>query len=355
MRFLTPGPTQLHPRMPEFIQDALSNQIGSISHRSSAFEKIYASMSAGLLKMLGAPDGTHVFLLGSATEAMERLVENCSAKHTFHFVNGAFSERFLQIAQELDRAAVELRVAPGAGFSFDAVAIPKESELICVTHNETSTGVMLDPSDFRALKQRYPKKILAVDIVSSAPYPELPWDVVDAAFFSVQKCFGLPAGLGVLLVNDSCMEKSADILRSGRSVGSYHSFPSLFSSAQKWQTPETPNVLLLYLLGRVIEDFLATDMTQLRRELAERSALLYSFLDQSKTHRAFVTDTKVRSTTVITAEVASASSLLKKLEAQGMQVGSGYGPFKDKHIRIANFPSHSRADIEKVIQLLSAA
>ncbi|MBN8550892.1 MAG: alanine--glyoxylate aminotransferase family protein [Deltaproteobacteria bacterium] len=350
--FFTPGPSQLHPGVPEFLQEALAQNIPSISHRSGQFEKIYTAAADGVRAVLGAPASFHVFFLGSATEGMERIIQNCSAKHTFHFVNGAFAERFLQTAQELDRTTHELRAPYGEGFDFGSVDIPKETELICATHNETSTGVMLQPEDLQSLKQRYPKKLLALDIVSSAPYPTLSYEHLDAVFFSVQKCFGLPAGLGVLLVNDFCLEKSADILRLGQSVGTYHNFPTLVSFSEKNQTPETPNVLGIYLLGKVCEAFVATGMDKIRVGIDERAAFIYDFLDRSKSFSAFVKNPRMRSRTVISAACANASTIIKALGKQGLHVGSGYGKFKDQHIRIANFPAHTLSDTQRVLQSL---
>lgn len=352
--FLTPGPTELHPLVPDLMREALARRIPSISHRSSQFERIFSSAADAVRGVLGAPDTFHVFFLGSATEAMERIIQNCSAQHTFHFVNGAFAERFLQTAQELDRNALEKRAAYGEGFDFNSAEIPKETELICVTQNETSTGVMIPPQALSALKKRYPKKLLAVDIVSSAPYAKLDFTSVDAAFFSVQKCFGLPAGLGVLLINDFCMEKSSDILRLGQSVGTYHNFPTLFSFAEKHQTPETPNVLGIYLLGRVAQSFLDSGIDSIRSAIDERAELIYAFLRANENFSAFVKDAALQSKTVVSVATKKASEAIRTLEKAGLHVGSGYGKFKDQHIRIANFPAHTREDMQRLLQLLKA-
>jgi phosphoserine aminotransferase len=354
--FFTPGPGQLHPLVPEFMREALAANIPSISHRSSQFEKIYEDAAKCVRASVGAPDTFQVFFLGSATEAMERIVQNCCAKNSFHFVNGAFAERFFQTAHELDRNAKEAKAAYGQGFDFDKVDIPKDIELICVTQNETSTGVMQSAESIKKLKQKHPKKLLAVDFVSSAPYPELSFDHVDAAFFSVQKCYGLPAGLGVLLVNDFCMEKSADILRLGQSIGTYHNFPTLFSYAEKNQTPETPNVLGIYLLGRVAKALVEYGMDKIRAEIDVRAKALYDFVDSGGKFSAFVKEKGFRSPTVVTAVTSGpAAPILKKLSAAGLHLGSGYGKLKDNQIRIANFPAHSIAEIEQVIEALKTA
>lgn len=346
MIFLTPGPSKLHPLYPDFMKQAADRHIGSISHRSKEFEKIFQAAVESVRALLGAPADTHVFFLGSATEAMERIVQNCCARKSFHFVNGAFSERFFEIAKELGRDAAAYTSSPGEGFPFSAVSIPPDAELICLTHNETSTGVMIDSADIIRLKEQNPGKILAVDIVSSAPYPLLSYQHLDAAFFSVQKSFGLPAGLGVLLVNDACLEKAAEITRSGESTGSFHSFASLLSFAKKNQTPETPNVLGIFLLSRVCEEFLKTGIETLRKQTAERARLLYSFVESQPDMKPFVVERTVRSATVVTVEVPEAGKVIERLARSNVQVGSGYGPFRENQLRVANFCTHTTSDME---------
>ena len=51
-------------------------------------------------------------------------------------------------------------------------------------------------------------RLLAVDAVSSLPYPDFDYTKLDSVFFSVQKGFGLPSGLGVWMANDKCLAKA---------------------------------------------------------------------------------------------------------------------------------------------------
>ena len=144
--FFTPGPSQLFPSVGEYIKQALSEDIASISHRSQKFEEIYYNTTISLKKLLDIPTKAYqVFFLSSATEAMERIIENCVEKYSFHFVNGAFSEKFFEIANDLKKEPMKNEVEDGQGFNFKTIKIPKKTELICFTRNETSTGVSLDP------------------------------------------------------------------------------------------------------------------------------------------------------------------------------------------------------------------
>ena len=87
--------------------------------------------------------------------------------------------------------------------------VPPDAEVICVTQNETSTACMVPEQSLVNLARRYPEKLMAVDVVSSCPDARVDYSLVDCAFFSVQKCFGLPAGLGVLMVSERAMSRSA--------------------------------------------------------------------------------------------------------------------------------------------------
>lgn len=354
MRFFTPGPTHLSPEIKPLIEQALKEDIGSISHRSKDFERIFARMTEGLRALLKIPSAHQIFVLGSATECWERIIENCSQEHSFHLVNGAFSERFYTIALELKRKALKHEVAPGQGADLSTLAIPAEAEVICLTHNETSTGVSLPENAVSALKRRYPEKLLAIDIVSSAPIVDLNWSDIDCGFFSVQKCFGLPAGLGILIASPAALAKAEALQRAGVSIGSYHSFPSLISFVKKNQTPETPNVLGIFLLGGVVDNFNREGIEKVRSDIRSRSEQIYSTFTDREGFKIFVQDPRYRSATVLTIEVIGGSSgLVARLAKQGLEVGSGYGKFKDSQIRIANFPMHSRDDLEELLKAIT--
>ena len=109
-------------------------------------------------------------------------------------------------------------------------------------------------NSFIISRRTNPSALLVVDAVSSLPYPDFDYSQLDSVFFSVQKGFGLPAGLGVWMVNEKCIAKAESLLSKGISIGSYHNIPSLQSHAVKYQTPETPNVLGIYLLSKVVGD-----------------------------------------------------------------------------------------------------
>ncbi|MBC8110588.1 MAG: aminotransferase class V-fold PLP-dependent enzyme [Verrucomicrobia bacterium] len=350
--FFTPGPAQLFPTYTQHLQTALDEQIGSISHRSKQFRSIYQQTAENLRALLNIPKENMIFFTGSATEVWERMIQNCVAEESFHLVNGSFSKKFYDFSIELHKKAVKQEADFGKGFDLEAIVIPSAAELVCLTHNETSAGVMTDVNTMHQLRKQHADKLFVVDMVSSAPYPDLDYTLIDAAFFSVQKAFGMPAGLGVWIANPKCLTKAENLLAKGYVTGTYHSLPVLWKNALNFETPATPNVLAIYMLGKICEDFLHIGIEKIRQETDEKAEMIYDFIEKSETASIFVENKKHRSPTVIVANVTNAGDVLKKLAEQNLIVGSGYGSYKDSQLRIANFPATDAQTTENLLKIL---
>lgn len=352
--YFTVGPTQVHPKLQGFVKDAFDNDICSIGHRSKKFDELCQNSVESLKNLLGVPKDFYVLFVGSATEAMERLIENCVEKNSYHFVNGAFSKKFFSIAQSLKRSPDKTEVPVGEGFNFANVEIPNHCELVALTHNETSTGVQSPLDQIYNLKHKHPNKLFVLDIVSTVPISQIDYTRIDCAFFSVQKAFGLPAGLGVMIASEACVQKAFVLQDRGTNIGSFHNLPSLSSYARKSQTPATPNVLGIYLLGRVCSHYLDYGIKKIRQETDEKAQLIYDFLDKNQKYKAFVEQKIWRSpTTVVIKTPEGSSEIIKKLASSGYTVSSGYDDLKEQHIRIANFPMQDMANLKKLLKLIS--
>lgn len=347
-----PGPSQLYFTVEDHARKAFREGIPSLAHRSKEFEKIFQSATEGLKELLGIPQGFHIFFAASATEIWERAIQNLVNEKSFHFVNGAFSNRFYEIAKQLGKSS-EKAEAP-FGQSFDSTTqAPADAELIGLTHNETSTGVSLSMDFINQFRASNPNALIVVDAVSSLPYPSFYFAKIDSVFFSVQKGFGLPAGLGVWIVNDRCMAKAEKLLSSGHGIGTYHSLPCYLQNAKNNQTPETPNVLGIYLLSKVVEDFLRKGVQSLRSDTEYKAAILYQALENHLLLSPFVKEKKSRSKTVIVAHCGEHTSRVADyLEKLGIHPGDGYGGLKKSQLRFANFPAHSKEQVELLVDSL---
>jgi phosphoserine aminotransferase len=351
--YFTVGPSELYPTVPQHVQTALDEKIGVITHRGKQFQEIYKNASDGLRTLLSIPEDYHIFFLSSATEIWERIIQNCVDTASFHCVNGSFSKRFFEFSGELGKKAYKEQVDFGKGFYPDQISVPADAEAICLTCNETSSGVAMPVEDINKFREKNKEALIFVDAVSALPYPALDYSKIDSTFFSVQKCFGLPAGLGVWIVNQRCMDKANLLTKKGKTIGTYHTLPSLLSKGKDNQTPETPNVWNLYLLSKVVEDFNKKGIETIRRETEQKAEILYQYISQSTTFSYAVEEPAHRSKTTIVANTKiPAAEINKKLEPFDMAIGSGYSSYKETQIRVANFPAISVAQMEALVQKL---
>ncbi|GAB3692563.1 phosphoserine transaminase [Spirosoma flavus] len=352
--YFTPGPAELYPTFYQHLQVAMDEQIGSISHRSQRFRDIYKFTDEQLRTLLSIPDTHGIFFMGSASEVWERMLLNCVEFESFHLVNGSFSQKFYDYANALHKHTDVLEKPFGEGFDAAEVQVPEYAEVVCLTHNETSSGVQMKTSEIHKLKRKYPKKLFCVDMVSSAPYPDLDFSIIDSAFFSVQKAFGMPAGLGVWIASEACLAKAERLQKSDSlNIGAHHTLPTLWKHYKTFETPATPNVLFIYLLGKIAEDFNRIGIETIRKQTEERARTIYKFLDSSDAFQPFVKQERHRSQTVIVANTQKpAAEVIAAAKMNHMIVGSGYGKFKESQIRIANFPATSTEQIAALIEQL---
>lgn len=349
--YFTVGPSAMYPTYQNHLQDAMSMQLGSISHRSAAFRKIYQHTDEQLKLLLNIPKEFSIFFTPSATEIWERILLNVVEQNSFHLIQGAFSSKFYDFSKALQKSPKDLRVEAGFGFdNLNELKVPSETELICTTQNETSSGIQIPSNELKALNMNNPHTLLCTDIVSSAPYVSLDFNYIDSAFFSVQKAFGMPAGLGVWIINEACITKAHQVESKGINIGAHHTISAFEKNYQKFETPSTPNVIAIYILGKIAEDMnrkgidIIRDEINLKHEMLkafENSNEFFSFKSNNANHLS-------KTVTVLDSKINS-SEVIERMKAKGYVLASGYGTYKTSQIRIANFPSSSPEEMEQLI------
>lgn len=373
--FFTVGPSQIYPTVPKHMENAIRHDVMSMSHRGAEFKELYKSTMEGLRKLLNVPKDYEIVVLSSALEAMERVTQSMSHNNSFHILTGFFGKSWMGISRELGKSPESFQFFDWekniiSDLSFENIKIPKESELVCITQNDTSTGFSIPMSEIYELKKKYPDKLFSLDIVSSVPYIDIEYKYLDAVFFSVQKGFGLPAGLSILVLSPNSLKKAEKLSKiPGYSIGSYHNLLKLVEKSREFQTNETPNVLGIYLLDCVVKDLLKIGISSLRTRLDKQAQMLYSYFSGPEAQKAtqdigasFIKPEKYRSVTTPVFKIKGGSHELRKFAAgKGLILGPGYPGFKkiqsspiDKYIRIGNFPALTEKDFKKLIKTLKS-
>ncbi len=353
-----PGPSQISEATKADMQTAIEQKILEISHRSADFSAISTQCITELKKLLGIPEDYRVFYLDSASQAWHSIICNVVAKSSFHFINGAFSAKFAKASQLLGKNVENMLIDWGKQQNFNEVKGLNAYELITVCANETSTGVKITTEDLQHIRKKSENALLAVDITSCAGVEGLPIQSADLWYFSVQKCFGLPAGLGVLIVSPKAYERSLQLKTAQKNKAGIWQWEQLEKPMveKNCQTPQTPNVLNIYLLAQQCTRWNQAGGLKAQQDAAQvKMKLLEAWVERHPDLDFYVEDPAHRSTTVLTVKAAPevVTQMKAKALAAGLVLGSGYGKTKADVFRIANFPAISTADIETLIKTLS--
>ncbi len=340
-----PGPSQLYPQVEGYLLDAYRAGILSMNHRSPAFMDMLAQTVAAMHDKLSIPADYEIYFTSSATECWEIISQSLVQKGSLHAYNGAFGQKWFEYASRLHSTTShsfgleeELNVEENMHFA--------TAEILCLTHNETSNGTALNAPTLKQIRGDF-KGIIAIDATSSMAGVALPWESGDVWFASVQKCFGLPPGLGVLVVSPAAIERAEAIGEREH----YNSLLFMRDNFIKHQTPYTPNTLGIHLLRRVMAQVPTIEVVD--QFISQRAADFYAFLDKNS-FRTLVQNPEVRSSTVITIQAEEAH--LKNIKAQATEatilLGNGYGAWKPTTFRIANFPALTASDFGRLRDLL---
>ncbi|MFN7423060.1 MAG: aminotransferase class V-fold PLP-dependent enzyme [Chitinophagales bacterium] len=180
---------------------------------------------------------------------------------------------------------------------------------------------------------------------------ELDFSLVDICFLSSQKAFGLPAGLGIFIINMNLAQRLAgEEINLGK--GAHNILADYLSNYAVFQTPSTPNVLGVYLMSKVAETMNQIGREQLISELLIKKKRLHHIFNNNS-YLKLVNGNAQGSDTVIVAEFLKEKTLVMDLlKSNQIVCSSGYGKFKDTQLRFSNFPANTIEDIlylEKVL------
>jgi phosphoserine aminotransferase len=343
-----PGPSKVYDSLPIYLNDAYQEGILSANHRSSAFMKLYQETEQLMRTKLHMPDDYKLLFTSSATENWEIISQSIVESASFHIYSGSFGKKWVEFAKHILPATVGMKIEANQTIDVSSLQIGEEFDLIAITQNETANASQVPMSVIEAIKEQFPEKMIAVDTTSSMGGIEMDFSLADIWYASVQKCFGLPAGLGILILSPKAIEKTE---RKGER-GRYNSLSFMLENANGFQTHYTPNVLGIYLLNRVLKDIPL--IQEIDATLRSRMSQLENCIAQTKTLRMLVDNAETRSTTVLA--IAGTEELItqvkKDAEKAGMQMGGGYGPLKPTSFRIANFPAITDEEFDALLEFL---
>src|SRR3954469_19923560 len=226
-----------------------------IGHRGQGFKDLYAGIQPQL-QALFATNQLVYLSTSSAWGVMEGAIRNLVAKKVLCCMCGAFSDKWLDVAQRCGKAAEGLQVPWGSPIraeQIDAKLATGQFDALTLIHNETSTGVMSPLDEIAALKKKYPDVMFIVDAVSSMSAVKIEFDKlgIDVLLAGTQKAFALPPGLAVFVCSPAALAKAA----TTKDRGYYFDFVEFQKNAEQSMTPSTPSIGHVFALASKLEDF----------------------------------------------------------------------------------------------------
>ncbi len=340
------GPSKVRPAQLEALAATGRGYLGT-SHRQEPVRQQVARLRRGLRELFALPDGYQVLLgNGGATEFWDIATFGLIERRSQHLSFGEFSSKFATAARQAPFLEDPSVVTSEVGTH----PLPQPEpgiDLYALTHNETSTGVMMPivrpvGTDDGA--------IVAVDATSGAG--GLPVDPAqfDAYYFSPQKCFASDGGLWLALLSPAGLERVARIAASGRWVPASYDLTVALDNSTKDQTYNTPALATIFLMAEQIDWFLGQGgLDWAVARTADSSTRLYTWAEKSPYASPFVAVPEQRSQVVGTIDFTDdvdAAAISAVLRAHGVVDTEPYRKLGRNQLRISMFPAVDPADVE---------
>jgi predicted phosphoserine aminotransferase len=325
-----------------------------IGHRSGEFKKLFSDVSPKLQKVLYT--NNRVFLsTSSALGVMEGAIRNIVKERSLNLVCGSFSDRWAKMVGECGKEGDTIEVDMGKAIKSEMVEEKLSSgnyDTLCLTHNETSTGVMNPLEEISEIAKKYPDIVFMVDATSSMSGVKIDVDKlgIDVCLASVQKCFALPPGLAVFSCSEKALERSKEVPNRGY----YFDFQQFLNYYEKQNTISTPAIPHIYALNkqldRMFEEGIENRFNR-HKEMADftrKWAIDNGFSLFPEEGYESITLTCINNTKGI-----NVADTINKVKEKGMEFGNGYRDIKEKTFRIGHMGDLTLDEVRELTEAIS--
>lgn len=338
------GPSKVRPQQVERVMAGARSFLGT-SHRQATVRNAVGALRAGLRELFGLPDGYEVVLgNGGATAFWDAATFCLIQEHSQHLSFGEFSSKFAAAAAAAPHLKDPEVIESEPGTHPEAVA-REDVDLYALTHNETSTGVMMP-----LRRPEGASGLVAVDATSGAGGLRFDPAQVDAYYFAPQKCFASDGGLWVALCSPAAQERIGRIASSGRWVPAFLDLSIALDNSIKDQTYNTPALATILMFLDQVEWMLANGGLEFAAGRSDASAdILYGWAESASYAQPFVANPAARSRVVGTVDLdgsIDAAAVSKILRANGVLDTDAYRKLGRNQLRIAMFPAIDPSDVE---------
>lgn len=346
------GPSKVRPEAVAALADAAPHYLGT-SHRQATVRDLVGRLREGLAALWSLPDGYEIILgNGGTTVLWDALTFGLVERHSQHLVFGEFSSKFataVRSAPHLDDPEVV-----GSPTGTHPLPVARHGvDVYALTHNETSTGVMM-PLVRPAGAD--PGALVAVDATSAAGGLAFDPAEVDAYYFAPQKCLASDGGLWLIAASPAAVERIERIAASDRWIPESLNLSVALDNSRKNQTYNTPALATIFLAAHQVEWLNANGgITFAAGRCARSAGIVYGWAEASDVANPYVAVPEQRSHVVATIDLADdldATTVSKVLRANGIVDTESYRKLGRNQLRIALFPAIDPDDLEALTRCI---
>ena len=349
IRLFIPGPVDVRPGILN------AQAMPMIGHRSPEYADLQGRIMPKLRRVFGTA-GRVFIVTSSGSGLQEAAVRNCVGHRCLSLVNGAFGQRWHEVALANGKQADDLQVPWGTAIrpqQLDDRLRTGNYDTVAVVFNETSTGLVNPIPQLAEVVCRYPGVLLLVDAVSAAGGTEIRADEwrLDVCLTSSQKALALPPGLALCSVSDQAIDRADTVPCRGW----YFDFLQYDKYAANNHTPATPAISLMAALDAQLD---AIEDEGWKARFARHRRLMHQVHDWvTDSGFGFFAEAGYRSpmvTAVDNTRKIDVGALNAYLRQRGMLISNGYGPLKHKSFRIAHMGDTTEEDISVLLETIDS-
>jgi len=339
--FFLPGPTEVRREVLEAMLQPM------LPHRGAVFEALFARIQESLRPVFRTTRPVYVSS-SSATGLMEAAIRCARPGPILAMVNGAFSERFANIAQSCGRDTVVVGGdwhRPVPLDVVEAALTARQFAAVTVVHSETSTGTLTSLPELAQLVHAHDAALLVDSVTGLAgvPVETDAWEL-DFVLTGSQKALALPPGLAFGVASERFIREATQ----AHARGLYFDLVEFEQYIHKNQTPNTPALSLLYaaevqgahIARETIEGRWARHATM----AATTHAWVHALRESTGQPFCIYAPEGARSTTVTAVALPPSlkgDDIVKAVAARGFVIGGGYGKLKPTTFRIGHMGDHT--------------
>jgi phosphoserine aminotransferase len=336
------GPSLVRPEAVAALAAEAPRYLGT-SHRQDTVKSVVGRLRRGLSDLFSLPDGYEIVLgNGGTTVFWDAAIFGLIRSKSQHLSFGEFSSKFasgVKAAPHLDAPTI-IESEPGT----HPEAVAEEGvDLYALTHNETSTGVMME------LRRPSAEGLVAVDATSGAGGLRFDPNEVDVYYFAPQKALASEGGLWLAACSPAAIDRIEEISASGRWIPGSIDLKTALDNSRKDQTYNTPALVTLFLAVHMVEWMNENGGLEFAAGRCDASAdAIYGWAEASEYATPFVTDPAIRSRTVATIDLADgvdALTVSAVLRRNGIVDTESYRKLGRNQLRIALYPAIDPDDV----------